>query len=473
MKLVITSIPWTDTEAPLTAPALLKSQCIQHGIDTTAIDLNQEVLQFCKKNYSEQYDEIQSAFIQNHNNNDPDIVQNIIEFMDNRIMEYNPTHVGFSLLTYASQFLCEWLCFYFRVHHPHIKIILGGPGISNTLKTEKGFAERLLDEKQIDFFVKGDGDKLLSKLVIENNPELPGVNEQDWQQLITLNNQPYPMYDEYKWKLYDNQSLGIVGSRGCVRKCSFCDIHTHWKKFQWRSADDIFNELVYQSEKTGVTKFKFQDSLINGNQNEFMKLMRLLSLHNQKNSNNKLEWSSFFIFRPKKQMQEEDWELISHSAYTLTVGVESLVEHVRMHMRKKFTNEDLDYCLQMCQKYSIPVGMLLIVGYVTDTEKTHRETMQWFEKNKHYAGNPIKYVSFGGGLGILPGTEIYRRQDELGIILNDVNFDHQWESVDGKNTHAVRMRWMREQQSACKNAGFYEESRTDNHLIMEIGMKNE
>tara|TARA_A100000172_G_scaffold77241_1_gene61395 strand:- start:1626 stop:3041 length:1416 start_codon:yes stop_codon:yes gene_type:complete len=471
MKLLITSVPWTDTEAPLMAPALLKAQCIQKGIDTTAIDLNQEVLQFVEKNFSNQFKDIQSSLIQNHHDSDPLVVAQIVQFMSDRIMQYKPTHLTLSLLTYASQFICEWLCFYFKLHYPEVKIIIGGPGVFNTLGTQQGFGDRLLQESQIDFFVKGDGDDLLAQLVLENDSSLPGVNKLDWQQLDSLDGRPYPMYDDYAWQLYDNQVIGVVGSRGCVRKCSFCDIHEHWHKFQWRTAQDIFDELCFHVKKTGVTKFKFQDSLINGNQNEFMKLMKLLSKYNKEHPNDKIQWSSFFIFRPKKQMQDEDWELISHSVYFLTVGVESLVDEVRMHMRKKFTNDDLNYCLDKCKQYKIPIGMLLIVGYVTDTHETHRQTIKWFDEHKRYANDPIKYVSFGGGLGILPGTELFRRQKEFGIVLTDVNFDHHWESIDGKNNHHTRMAWMKEQKQACISAGFVEKSQTDNHLIMETEMR--
>jgi len=471
MKLVITSIPWTDTESPLLAPALLKGQCVAKGIDTTAIDLNQEVIHFVKNNFSTRYNEIQSAVIQNHRDSNPNEIRSIIEFMAKRLSEYNPTHIALSLLTYGSQYICEWLCFYYKLHYPNVKIIIGGPGVFNTFGIEHGYADRLLEQKQIDYFVKGDGDELLSQIVSQENIDLPGVNRIDWQQPKTLNDQPYPMYDEYKWELYGNPSLGIVGSRGCVRKCSFCDVHEHWKKFQWRTGEDLFAELIYQNKNTGVRRFKFQDSLINGNQNEFMKLMRLLSDHNLKNPDNTIQWSSFFIFRPKKQMHDDDWRLISHSAVWLTVGVESLVDHVRMHMRKKFTNDDLDYCLSKCQQYGISVVMMLIVGYVTDSEDTHQETMQWFEKNKQYANNPIQHISFGGGLGILPGTELYRRQEELGIILNDVNFDNHWQSKDGKNTHKVRMRWMKEQREAAVKAGFNEQSLIGSHLLMEMKMK--
>lgn len=467
MKLLITSVPWTDTTSPTMAPALLKAECVKKGIDTSAIDLNQEVLHYVKTKYPDRFDAIQSFAIQNHMEADPKIVHELVEFMASRILHYKPTHIALSFLTYASQFLGEWLCFYFKKNHPYIKIIIGGAGVFNTLGSNQGYGDRMLEQKQIDYYIRGDGDDILSYLVETGDVTAPGINKNNWQQLDTLDGRPFPMYDDYDWSLYENKSLGIVGSRGCVRKCSFCDIHAHWNKFQWRSAEDIFAELIYQKETAGVTKFKFQDSLINGNGTVFMKLMRLLSAHNSEHPNNKITWTSFFIFRPKSQMTDDDWKLIGDSAELLIVGVESLVDHVRQHMRKKFTNVDLEYCLSKCKEYKIKVGMLLIVGYVIDNEATHQEACQWFEKNKQFAKEPIEFVNFGGGLGILPNTEIFRRQKEFGIVLNDVNFDHDWYKEDGSSTPELRMRWIAEQKKACRDAGFYEVSTVDNHLLME------
>ena len=115
--------------------------------------------------------------------------------------------------------------------------------------------------------------------------------------------------------------------------------------------------------------------------------------------------------------------------------------------------------------------MLLIVGYVTDTEKTHIETMEWFKNNKKYVNNPIQSVSFGGTLGILPGTELFRRKDELGIVLQDEQFDHKWSINASQNTPTVRLRWVKEQTKACSEAGFSVQSMIDNHLLMEQMMK--
>jgi radical SAM superfamily enzyme YgiQ (UPF0313 family) len=474
MKLLITSVPWTDTESPLLAPALLKGMCMARGINTVAIDCNQEVLHFIKTRFEKQDLKILQEFFYNGIKIfDHKKVRSVIDYIVERILAYDPTHVALSLLTYASKIACEWICFRLRQKAPHVKIIIGGAGIFNTLESTQNIAETLLQQKQIDFYIKGDGDVSLPDLVLKESAsrEVHGVNSVEWQQVPDLNRLPFPDYSDYNMDLYENMSIGIVGSRGCVRRCTFCDIHEHWKKYQWRNAEDIFQELLWHYKKTKITKFKFQDSLINGNQIEFRKLMKLLAEHNEKNTDEQLKWSSFFIFRPQTQMPEQDWIDISKSAYQLTVGIESINEQVRFHMGKKFTNEDMHYCFDMCAKYKIPCHMLLIVGYVTDTEQTNKETMQWFQSNKHYYPNPISNVSLGGTLGILPGTELYRRKDELGIQLKDELFDHKWSIEKTANTPSVRLKWSAEQTLACKNAGFNVTSMTDNHLLMEQMMK--
>ena len=468
MKLVITSVPWTETNSPLLAPALLKTMCINAGIDTVAFDLNQEFLKYIRTKYSlEEQKCLQTFFYSNDKKFNKQIAIDSINFCVDKILYYNPTHIALSLLTYTSQVACEWICFRLKLLFPNIKIILGGAGVFNTLESTTNFGEKLLKQKQIDYYIKGDGDISLPELIKKNTCQINGVNETSWTQVPDLNNQPFPDYSDYNWNLYKNKSIGVVGSRGCVRKCTFCDIHEHWKKFQWRQAEDIFKELLWHNKNSGVKNFKFQDSLINGNQIEFRKLMKLLAQHNDANPDNKIKWSSFFIFKPKKQINESDWIDISKSAELLIVGIESLNEQVRFHMGKKFTNEDMHYCFDMCMKYKIKIHMLLIVGYVTDSEETNKETIDWFYTHRHYINNPINSVSLGGTLGILPGTELYRKQKELGIILKNKMLDQHWIREKTNNTPSVRLRWYKEQTDACIKAGYCVTSLIDNHMLME------
>ena len=48
------------------------------------------------------------------------------------------------------------------------------------------------------------------------------------------------------------------------------------------------------------------------------------------------------------------WKLTADSgAYMLNVGVESVVNDIRQHIKKKFNNDDLEYNLKMAKRYKI------------------------------------------------------------------------------------------------------------------------
>jgi radical SAM superfamily enzyme YgiQ (UPF0313 family) len=263
--------------------------------------------------------------------------------------------------------------------------------------------------------------------------------------------------------------VGIWGSRGCVRKCTFCDIHEHWSKFQWRSADSIFAEIQEQYNRYGIRIFNFADSLINGNQKEYRRLIRLLADFNRNlATEDRIRWTSFFIFRSKAQMSEEDWRLTAESgALLLLVGVESFVDHIRDHLKKKFNNQDLDYGLKMAQRYSVPLTLLMIVGYVTETEQDHQDQLQWIRDNRHFADNPVKFVQVGSTLGILPGTWLDQHKDELNVKLNSDVVYQDWVREDIGSTPEIRMRWHQEMIAELKNNGFTSTFIQDNHVLIE------
>ena len=106
IKLLITSVPWTDTESPVLAPALLKSMCINQGIDTQAIDLNQEFLAYLDKYPKEDKINLRKFFYSGSGIFNKSMMIDAIEHLVDRILSYGPTHVALSLLTYTSQIAC-------------------------------------------------------------------------------------------------------------------------------------------------------------------------------------------------------------------------------------------------------------------------------------------------------------------------------------------------------------------------------
>lgn len=418
MNILFCSAPGTFSARPTLAPAILKACVVEAGFVATAIDLNIEVYNQINKHPKQkllrEFFELQKIH--------EDIVEdlgNLLDYCADRIISLNPGILGISLLTQDSQFFTVWLCYHLKILVPNLKIVIGGSGIKNFIAESKiNFAELLKSKGYIDDYINGDGEHSIVEY-LKNNLDYPGINSGTWHAIEDLNALPYPDFSDYDFSQYQERGIPICDSRGCVRTCEFCDIIEHWKKYQYRTADNIFEEMQHQIAQHNITRFFFYNSLTNGNMKEFQKLLDLICDYNDKNPTAQISWDGYFIVRNKKQHPEEFWQKIKKSNGYLQLGIESVVEKVRIALGKNFTNEDIDYHLDMAKKYSVPLLLLLIVGYPTETQQDFEFTKQWFQDRQHHARNPIKQVVFSLS-AILPNTKLERKQQEYGIVRGEI-----------------------------------------------------
>lgn len=458
--IVIVSVPFTDTTAPIMAPALLKSSIEQAGFSCSAFDLNAIIVNFVK-NHPKKLEILDFFYFERVAPDLENVITEVFDIMASEIIQRNPKTVALSLLHYQCQVAAKWLSFYLRKLNPELRIIIGGTGITEQLASNDiSYAENLRSLGLIDHYIHGDGDISLIEF-LKGNLSYPGIDSPHWKEVVDLDSVPYPDYNDYDFTLYESSFIGILGSRGCVRQCTFCDVHEYWRKFRWRDGDLIFQEMLYQNKKYGIRFFKFQDSLINGNVKEYKKLIAKLAEHNRENPHNSFRWASYFIFRPANQMDEELWKLTAESgAYVLSVGVESLVDRIRYHIKKKFNNQDIEFALSMAKKYGVKIFFITLVGYATETEEDHQEALKWLRDNRHYAKDPIYRLSVGGTLAILPNTWLDRNQKNLGVVWKDGNDDalvgknHLWLIPATNNTYETRVRRLNEIIQVGQECGF-------------------
>lgn len=419
VDVVIASLPYVETNEPLMAPALLKGIVNKTPLSSVALDLNIEILHILKNFDADIEEKISKWFLYKDNTTCEQTqaeVQKLVKFAADRILDYNPGWICLSLFCGTSQTFNFLLCKELKKNRNYQgKIVIGGNGVFTDEVSKRPYAKLLKKAKLVDHFIVGDGEEPLYDLLVGN--ETQAVDQESFQVLDDLSFQPFSDYDDYRWELYKNQRLPMYGSRGCVRRCTFCDVYKLWKKFKIRSAELVFQEMLHQIEKTGIHKFYFRDSLINGSISEFKKLMHLIADYNRQHEE-KIRWTSFFIFRPQTQMSEEDWKLTADGGgEELIIGVESLVDSIRYHMRKKFTNADIDYGLAMAKKYNVGLQLLLIIGYVNETEEDFQAALQWLEDHKEYAKNPLTTISVGGTLTLTDLSDLYQNAQDFNITI--------------------------------------------------------
>lgn len=273
----------------------------------------------------------------------------------------------------------ELLCQHLR-SRSNAKIIVGGPGAEydNT-------GQRWFDQGLVDFWVTGEGEQALLD-ILHGNTQAPGINGVPPQQIMDIENLPLPNYGyfdlaRYDW-LLDSPDVFIYGSRGCVRRCSFCDVQHYWPKFRWRSGTSIAQEMIRNWELYGIRNFYFADSLVNGNMKEFSRLAETLANYQER----LFRYSGYAIVRPKSEHSRDWFDTVGASgAMQWNVGVETGVDRIRFEMKKKFTNQDVDWHLEQSQRIGLANTILMISTWHTETLREHQQYLDIFPRWRRYA----------------------------------------------------------------------------------------
>lgn len=408
-KVVITTVPFIDEDTPISAPAVLKASLQANGIECVGLDLNIEIYNKLQ-NYPNRHLFLDFFYKQKINEEIVEDLTKMLDFYAVELLSHDPDIIGLTLFSKDSQVFTAWLCAVLRQRAPDVKIIIGGSGLETLENSLFKFPDRLKKLGLIDDYITGDAETSLVEYV-RGNHDYPGINSTNWQPNKFFDQLPSPDFSDYRFFKYKYTLLPIVDSRGCVQSCEFCDVIEFWTKFQYLTAENVFNQMLQHIEKYRVYRFQFASSICNGNMREFKKLVKLISDYNDSVSDQEqIHWVGSFIVRPATQHKEELFELIKRSNGFLLTGVESIVDHVRIALGKKFDNNDLEHHLQMLKKYSIKTNLLMIAAYPTETVEDYEIVNQWFIDHKEYANTTIDQVQLTLP-AILAGTQLERTID--------------------------------------------------------------
>lgn len=365
-------------------------------------------------------------------------LDDVFERWADTLLKSNPTLIALSLFSHYSIIAADILVIKILAKNPQQDIIFGGAGCS-TLLRKQDLRENVA--KNFKVFANASEKELLEYYFTnypEKRPHEPIKN--------TVHK--FANYDSIDFSTYDRingkKAIALTGSTGCVRKCTFCDVSRLWSKYQYRDGEDIFEEMAYYYYHYDRKIFRFTDSLINGNMANMRKLCHAILRQHEKDASFWPAWGGQAICRPARSMPAEDIQLMTHAGCGwLTFGIESGSESVRKHMRKYFSNNDIYYTLAQAHKNGITANLLMLVGYVTETEKDFQDTldlldrlksMGLFTKNKHGV-RTIQSIGWGESLSILDNTPLYD------LAIHDLNIDLKspanWEY--GDNTRLERL----------------------------------
>lgn len=404
--IVISSIPYIAYTAPSAAPALLKGHLKSQGFECLAKDLNIEFKNIINNDsvLGELVAYWTSRGVAELSTTANELYQNTLNKISKQFCNFDTKWVGFGVFSdHSHQFLADLLPYIKKHNYKNIKIVIGGHGLNVV------YIDSI--SEYIDHYILGEGELALVEL-LKGNLSYPGIDSPGVQisQLDQIGFADYSDYDLSagydNW--YDGPMIQITGSRGCIKDCTFCNVRNIWEKFKYRSGLHIAQEIIQNYESTGIKHFYFTDSLINGNVKELISMMEIITEYKQR-TGAPITWGGQWIARSQKGLPKNYYPLIKSSGgFNLTIGVESGSESVRRHMKKYFSNQDLDEEMEQFSQHRIKCGFFIVLGYPTETEEDFKDTLRMFRRYaKYVADGTIVGVTLGGGFYPTENTEIF------------------------------------------------------------------
>lgn len=428
--IVFLSVPKLQLKGPILSIHLLKACVIQAGFSAKALDFNAWFANQVKgTSLYECWTNPDNKILTDRHaiKSIEDQYEMVWEmFWEEKIEKLDPKIIGicaFSEWTLPNiGLISKWI----RAKNPNIKILVGGPCLKHQRAVQ--YLQPLIDD-----FITGDAELSIVEY-LKGNMTYPGINVMpesagNWKDGNLLgsfgshdnnfdrNDIPPPDYDDLDKSLYHNNKplYSICGSRGCVRRCAFCNVPAIWPKFMFRGGKIIADEMIYLYEKYGGHKFLFTDSLINGNLKEFYVLLKELCAYKKRNPKADFKFMGQFITREKNQISDDMFDLMRDAGYDhVTTGIESGSEKLRKEMNKNFSNDAIEYHLQQLQRVGMTMVPLMFVGFPTETEDDFQETIKLMDMFQKYP-DVVKYVTTDHPMIIVKNSPVYINKDEFHI----------------------------------------------------------
>lgn len=385
MKSLVITPPFLEPFRPPISGATICAIAESARHSVTAWDPNIEI--FNKVGYSEFYN-YRLQFIGLR-----DIQLSSVEFLEKFYNTYNFSTFDYILVSVFSSHeikSTEILLRTIKSKNVKAKIVIGGSGIE-TIRGGKTFADLMLNSNLCDYYIVGEGEQALLEL-FSGNDTYHGINGKPPKQIDNIDLLPTPNYDYYNRELYDYQikdqpDLFVYGSRGCVRKCTFCDVPAIWPKFRYRSGKNLATEIIKNYEKYGIYRYFFVDSLMNGSIKAYREFYDELAKHSDLP---KFHFAGYAIVRPRNQHPEELFDMMHETAtHFWSIGIEHGSEAMRDDMKKKFSNEDIDYHLEQSERIGLANHWLLMPTWVSEKIEHHNEYLDMFRRWQRYVANGV------------------------------------------------------------------------------------
>jgi anaerobic magnesium-protoporphyrin IX monomethyl ester cyclase len=206
----------------------------------------------------------------------------------------------------------------------------------------------------------------------------------------------------------------IFTSRGCPARCAYCAGGLFGKKFRFRSADNVVDEMIALHRDYGTRHFYFVDDAMTMDRARVERICRRM-----------IDEQLGFTWNMMTRVDAVDEQLLELAAQAgcvqIDYGVESGNPETLKRIHKPHTVDMVRRMIPMTSRYGIRPVTFFILGFPWEDAKSTDETLQLMKELSPYV---LFLPAVGSILIPFPGTEIYDRYKDVH------GFDQWWTGDD-------------------------------------------
>jgi anaerobic magnesium-protoporphyrin IX monomethyl ester cyclase len=290
-----------------------------------------------------------------------------------------------------------------KARYPDRKIILGGVG-------PKAVEDAILTRfPWIDIISRGEGELTGPELLraLKQRRELSEVaavsyrengtarHTPDRGRVSDLEAIPFPPYDRVELARYEG--YGMMTSRGCPYRCTFCSVAPVWNNESFsRSPRNIVEEMKLLYRKAGVDLFLFQDEFFVSGKRHVMNFCRELE-----QSGLDIKWKAFGrVNLTDKEMMHA---MADCGCVELRFGIESGSDAILQRIKKGFTAAESLELIPKAIDIFPRVDTFYVWGFPFETMDDFNQTLFQMISFRMMGARILPSL-----LSLLPQTEIYQ-----------------------------------------------------------------
>ena len=330
-----------------------------------------------------------------------------LHHVKNAISDIEPEYIGVSVMTGPQIYYALKICESIKKEFKKIKIVWGG--IHSTI-----LPTQTLQNKLIDFVIRGEGEKSYYELVSgKNKNQIKGLSLKNDKKIFhnpdrslfknsELNELSIP-WDLINPKNYlRNGNFNMITSRGCPFKCAFCYntlFNNVWRGWTAEKCIEELNKIF----EFGVKKITFYDDYFFANPN---RIKILFQYFKEKDITWKAE------LRVDQMTYSLAKEAKEHGCSQMYFGAESGSQRVLNILNKNISIKDIIKSAEITNKLDIVAEYSWMIGIPGETKKDISQTISLIKKVREI--NPESEFS----IKILfpyPQTPIYEQAIKFGF----------------------------------------------------------